>query len=282
MSDNITKSFIVEYGTEVHVVFQDKGKKLSNCVRTVNNVQGKSHVFQIFGKGEATEKSRHSKITYMNVDQNTVECALKKYYAAEPVDDLDLYMNNIDEKRKLAETSAMALGRKSDSLIKTAAYKTTRSIAKDYGETPGTAVGFTLKKAKKLHRMFGQSYIFDAGGRNFVFVGSEQFENLLDIDQFANADYIGSDEAPFKMSGLQGKRWLGFEWYTWDSLDRSTKTRKCIAFNENCIGHAIGKDIVTTVSFLEESDDWLIKSKMLMGAELIDETGVVIIESEEE
>ena len=56
MSNNtIEKSFVIEFGKEVHTVFQDAGQKLANCVRTVRNVKAKEYVFQIYGKGEASD-----------------------------------------------------------------------------------------------------------------------------------------------------------------------------------------------------------------------------------
>lgn len=275
MTDKISNSFITEFDTEVKMVFQDKGNKLANTVRTVRGVKANKYTFQLYGKGEATEKSRHSKLTYMNVDHNTVDCYLKAYYAAEPVDDIDTLQQNYDEKRKLAETCAMALGRKSDNLIKTAAYTTTNTIAANYGDS--VDVGWTLKKVKKLRKIFGQNYIFDYGGRNFVFTTTDGFNQLLDIDQFANSRYIGADEAPFKMEGLQGKEWMGFQWYTWDSLDSTGGNFRNIAFNENCLAHAIGLEPTTKIVMLEESDDWLVKSKMFMNAVLLDAAGVVDI-----
>ena len=46
MSNNtIEKSFVIEFGKEVHTVFQDAGQKLANCVRTVRNVKAKEKSF---------------------------------------------------------------------------------------------------------------------------------------------------------------------------------------------------------------------------------------------
>lgn len=278
----ITNSFVIEFGKEVHTVFQDAGQRLANVVRTVRGVKAKEYVFQIYGKGEATDKSRHSNVPYMNVDHNTVTCKLYAKYAAEPVDDIDMLQQNYDEKRQLAKTSAMALGRAADQMILAAAYTTPYSITVRYdGTTAGANAdkGMTIEKAKGLRGHFARNFIFDGGGKNFVFVTSDAFNDLSSIDAFSRSNYIDNDEKPFKMAQLEGKRWMGFDWYTWDSLGGTATVDYNIAFNENCIGHCIGLPPTTLIERLPKEDGWQVMSKMFMGAVLIDGLGVVKIET---
>lgn len=284
MSNNtIEKSFIIEFGKEVHTVFQDAGQKLANCVRTVRGVKAKEYVFQIYGKGEASIKSRHSNVPYMNVDHNTVTCKLESRYAAESVDDIDMIQQNYDEKRQLAKTCAMALGRASDKMILDAAYKTPYKIDSKYdGTTAGAsaATGMTIEKIKGLRAHFSRNFIFDGGGKNYVFCTADAFNDLTSIEGFSNADYIQDDQKPFKLAQLDGKRWMGFDFYTWDSLGGTSTLDYNIAFNENCIGHCIGLPPTTTIERLPKEDAWQVMSKMFMGAITIDPVGVVIIETQ--
>lgn len=283
MSNNtIEKSFVIEFGKEVHTVFQDAGQKLANCVRTVRNVKAKEYVFQIYGKGEASDKSRHSNVPYMNVDHNTVTCYLKSKYAAEPVDDIDMLQQNYDEKRQLAKTCAMALGRAADKMILDAAYTTPYKIGVRYdGTQAGSSAdkGMTLEKAKGLRAHFSRNFIFDGGGKNYVFVTADAFNDLTTIDGFSRSNYIDDKDKPFKLAQLEGKRWMGFDWYTWDSLGGTATIDYNIAFNENCIGHAVGLEPTTAIERLPKEDAWQVMSKMFMGAVLIDPVGVVIIET---
>jgi hypothetical protein len=281
MSNNtIENSFVIEFGKEVHTVFQDQGQKLANTVRTVRGVKAKEYVFQIYGKGEATDKSRHSNVPYMNVDHNTVTCYLKSKYAAEPVDDIDMLQQNYDEKRQLAKTCAVALGRAADKMILDVAYETPYIIGSKYDGTSDdgfTDTGFTLEKTKGLRAHFSRNFIFDGGGRNFVFVTADAFNDLLSIDGFSRSNYIDDKDKPFKLAQLEGKRWMGFDWYTWDSLGGTSTMDYNIAFNENCIGHCIGLPPTTLVERLPKEDGWQVMSKMFMGAALIDSIGVVKI-----
>ena len=281
-NSTITNSFVIEFGKEVHTVFQDAGQKLANVVRTVRGVKAKEYVFQIYGKGEATDKSRHSNVPYMNVDHNTVTCKLYSKYAAEPVDDIDMLQQNYDEKRQLAKTSAMALGRAADKMILTEAYKTTYIIDARYDGTAaglGADTGMTLEKAKGLRAHFARNFIFDGGGRNMVLCTADAFNDLCGIDAFSRSNYIDDKEKPFKMAQLEGKRWMGFDWYTWDSLGGTSTLDYNIAFNENCLGHCIGLPPTTLIERLPKEDGWQVMSKMFMGAVLIDGLGVVKIET---
>ena len=72
---------------------------------------------------------------------------------------------------------------------------------------------------------------------------------------------------------------MGFDWYTWDSLGGTATIDYNIAFNENCIGHAVGLEPTTAIERLPKEDAWQVMSKMFMGAVLIDPVGVVIIET---
>ena len=59
--------------------------------------------------------------------------------------------------------------------------------------------------------MLGAADVPDDGNR-FAVVGWKQWSQLLSIQEFASAEYVGSDELPWK--GTQAKRWLGTTWNT--------------------------------------------------------------------
>ncbi len=66
MSTSIAQSFVKQFEREVHEAYQRMGSKLRGTVRTKNNVQGASTVFQKVGKGAASTKSRHGVVPVMN------------------------------------------------------------------------------------------------------------------------------------------------------------------------------------------------------------------------
>ena len=277
MANTINLSFVKQFEREVHHVFQQMGSKWKNTVRTKTNIVGESTTFQKIGKGTTSTKAQGPNlITPMDVPHTPVLCSLTNHYAGEWVDDLDELKIQHDERRAVATSAAAALGRKVDNLIITAANTTTVTVAQG-------GAGMTLPKALEALELLGNADSLDKG-RNYTWVGWRQWIELLAISEFKNADFVGSEDLPFKQAGFQGKFWLGSIWMPHTGLtltSGSPDVRSCIWYNEFALGHAIGRDIRTIISYENPYASFFINSNMSMGACLIDETGCVKIECEE-
>lgn len=198
MSTQVELSFIKNFEAEVHVQYQQMGSKLRTTVRTKDRVIGATTTFQKVGTGTANTKARHGKVPVMNVEHTTVDCLLQDYYAGDWVDKLDELKTNIDEQQVVAKAGAYALGRKTDELI-------INQLATIDDFVGGNTDGLTRDKVLEAFEKLGEANVPDDGQR-YAVVGWKQWSQLLTIDEFANADYIGPDELPWK--GTQAKRWL--------------------------------------------------------------------------
>ena len=187
MSTTIDQAFVKQFEEEVHQAYQRMGSKLRNTVRVKNGVQGSSTVFQKVGKGSASTKARHGKVPVMNVDHTPIECQLLDFYAGDWVDHLDELKINIDERQVLANAGAFALGRKTDELIITALGQTTNTAG------AGTD-GLTKAKVLEAFEMLGEMDVPDDGQR-YAVIGWKQWSDLLEIAEFANADFVGAGRA---------------------------------------------------------------------------------------
>ncbi|MFA7431112.1 MAG: phage capsid protein [Rhodospirillaceae bacterium] len=265
MSTTVDKSFVKHYQADVHIAYQQMGSKLRNTVRTKNAVQGSSTVFQKVGKGTASTKARHGKVPVMNADHSAVECTLYDYYAGDWVDRLDELKTNIDERGVLVKAGAYALGRKTDELI-IAALDTSTNYALD-----GTTA---LTKAKVLaaFEMMGEADVPDDGDRVAV-VGWKQWSDLLGIEEFANSDYVGDADLPWK--GTQAKRWLGALWMPHSGLTRTGGVRHCYWYHKTAIGHAVGQDVQSDITWHGDRASHFVNNMMSQGAVLIDPAGVI-------
>jgi Phage capsid protein len=215
MSTSVELSFVKNFEAEVHLQYQQMGSKLRNTVRTKNNVVGATTTFQKVGKGTASMKARHGKVPVMNVDHTPIECTLQDYYAGDWVDQLDELKPNINEQQVVAKAGAYALGRKTDELI-ISQLGTSNQFA-------GSNVdGLTKAKVLTAFEMLGEVDVPDDGQR-FAVVGWKQWSELLNIGEFANADYVGDDDLPWK--GTQAKRWLGSLWLPHSSLPKLDNVR---------------------------------------------------------
>ena len=217
MSISIDNVFIKQFEAEVHLAFQQMGTKLRSTVRTKNDVKGSSTTFQKIGKGIASTKSRHGLVPVMNLDHTPVECVLTDYYAGDWVDELDELKTNVDERRVVASAGAYALGRKSDELIITELNKATKSVAE------GSA-GLTKSKIFEALEYLNANDVPDDGQR-FGVVGVHQWNELLSMDEFSNADYVG-DSYPL-LKGTESRKWMGINWILHNSLPISSGTRCC-------------------------------------------------------
>lgn len=265
MTDNVSNSFIKEFQANVHVAYQRMGSKLRNTVRNKNNVKGSSTTFQKVGKGTASTKARHGKVPVMNVDHTPVECTLYDYYAGDWVDKLDELKLNIDEQKIQANAGAYALGRKTDEMI-IEQLDTSTNYALD-----GTTA-LTKAKVQKALELLGDTDVPDDGER-YAIVGWQQWSNLLDISEFANADYVGKDDLPWQ--GTHAKRWLGTLWMPHSGLTKSGSIRNCYWYHKTAVGHASGCDVKSDITWHGDRAAHFINNMMSQGSVLVDSTGVV-------
>jgi Phage capsid protein len=265
VSTTIDQAFIKQFEEEVHQAYQRMGSKLRNTVRLKNGVRGSSTVFQKVGKGSAATKARHGKVPVMNIDHTPVECQLLDFYAGDWVDHLDELKINIDERQVLANAGAFALGRKTDELI-IAALSATATAAGDGSD------GLTKAKVLEAFELLGDKNVPDDGQR-FAVIGWKQWSELLQLPEFADADFVGADELPWR--GTQAKHWLGTLWLPHSGLELSASVRRCFWYHRSAIGHAIGQEVATDVTWHGDRAAHFISNSMSQGACLIDADGVI-------
>ena len=162
------------------------------------------------------------------------------------------------------QSGAYALGRKTDELILDAMDTTTNTLNE-------TTNGITLAWAFSLMEAFGNNDVPDDGQRYCV-VGWENWSQLMDIDEFSRAEYIGTENLPFANS-ITAKQWLGFTWFPFSGLDEAGSgnvDRKCFAWHSSAIGHAIGADVSSNMQYHNDKDAYFVLNKMQMNATLID------------
>lgn len=269
MSISIDQSFIKQFEAEVHLAFQQTGTKLRSTVRTKNDVRGSSTTFQKVGKGTATTKARHGLVPVMNLDHTPVECVLSDFYAGDWIDELDELKTNVDERRVVASAGAYALGRKSDELIISELNLATQTV--EMGTT-----GLTKAKILSALEILNTNDVPDDGQR-FAVVGVHQWNELLSMKEFSNAEYVG-DSYPL-LSGTESRKWLGINWIMHNALpyDEDSSARSCFIYHKNAIGHASGCDVKTDITWHGERAAHFISNCMSQGAKLIDDSGIVKI-----
>ena len=266
MSVSVDQVFIKQFEADVHLAYQQMGTKLRATVRSKSGVVGASTTFQKVGRGTASTKSRHGIVPVMNLNHEPVECLLQDYYAGDWVDALDELKTNVDERRVVASAGAYALGRKSDELIINAMDGATTAVG-DY------STGLTKDLILSALEVLNENDVPD-DGRRFAVVGVHQWNELLSMDEFVSADYVGND-LPL-VSGGASKKWLGITWVMYNGLPlNNTDERDCFIYHATSIGHACGQEVKTDISWHGERAAHFISNSMSQGAVMIDNTGIV-------
>ncbi len=274
MSTSIDQAFIKQFEREVHEAYQRQGSKLRNTVRTISNVNGSSAVFQKVGKGTASTKSTHGMVPVMNLDHSSIEVTLQDYYAGDWVDRMDELKTNIDERQVIASAGASALGRKTDELIINQLATASDNVIAD------SNVGLTKAKVLEAFEILGEADVPDDGQR-FAVVGWKQWSELLGIDEFVSADYIGATALPFA-SVVQAKMWLGTIWIPHTGLPADENDiRSCFWYHKTALGHAAASDVQTDISWHGDRASHFVNNMMSQGAGLIDEAGIVVMNCDE-
>ena len=270
MSTEISNVFIEHFGAEVHAAYQRMGSKLRSMVRVRNDVKGSSTTFQRVGSGVAMPKSRHGMVPVMNVSHEPVKCSLQDYYAGDWVDRLDELKVSFDERMVIAQAGAYALGRKTDELIIEALDEENSKDPK--GKVAGTT-GLTKAVVLSALEILGNKDVPDDGQR-YALVGWKQWSQLLDINEFKSADYVGADDLPWR--GTQAKRWLGTMWMPHSGLTKTANNnRLCHWFHKTAVGHASGQEVVTDITWHGDRASHFVSNMMSQGACLVDPRGLV-------
>jgi hypothetical protein len=274
MSTSFDNAFIKQFEREVHEAYQRQGSKLRNTVRVSANVNGSSAVFQKIGKGTASTKSTHGMVPVMNLDHTNVEVTLADYYAGDWVDRLEELKSNINERQVIAGAGAYALGRKTDELIINALATASTNTIVDAN------TGLTKAKILSAFQAFGTNDVPDDGQR-FAVVGWKQWSELLSLEEFVNADYVGKDALPFATI-TQAKQWLGTIWIPHSGLPiDGNDIRSCYWYHKTAVGHASASDIQSDITWHGDRASHFVNNMMSQGAGLIDESGIITIKCDE-
>lgn len=270
MSTTIDQAFIDQYDSELHLAYQQFGSKLRDFVRKKTGVSGQSVTFQKYGKGTASQKTRHGAVTPMNPVHSTAKATLADWYAGDYVDKLDEYKINIDEKKAILATGAGALGRKVDEQIITAGYTSTNIIDQ-------SANIFSLDVLLAgVENLLGSDVFEGPEHMVTVVLKTKQWMQLYKVDEFKSADYRKNvGQMDMNIAGV--KQFMGMNFVHSTLLDTTTGVSDCLIFDKRSIGLAEAKGTETDIWWNGEKVAHFVNSMMSSEAVLIDETACGIL-----
>lgn len=267
---DIDDAFVTLFESEAHIEYQQMGSKLRNTVRTKNGIKGQATTFQVIGNATVGAKSREGDIPVSHVSHAPVTCTLSDRYAGVYIDKLDELKIYHDERGSQSKNIAAAMGRDTDEILTTAMDSSANA------NNNGTATTWSAAAAPIaiMEAMGKASVPFD--GNLYAVVPWEAWGDLLDIDEFSRAEYVGENRLWYE--GVTAKEWLGFKWFPHENLPLDgSNDAKVFFYHSSALGHAIGQDFSLRMDFVPQKASTLVQASMSHGACMIDDTACIEI-----
>jgi len=251
MSTQITTAFVEQYSSNIQMLSQQKGSLLRDKVR-LESVVGKNAFFDQVGSVTATVRSsRHSDTPQADTPHSRRRVSLVDYEFADLIDDLDKVRMLVDPTSSYALAAAYAMGRAMDDAIITAA-----TGSADTGVAGGTSVALpasqiiaeagtgrmTIAKLRQAKEILDLSDV-DPSLPRYIVVGPKQITDLLGTTEVTSSDY----NVVKALASGDVNSFLGFNFVVSNRLAVASSIRDCIAFVNDGIALAVGKDVTARI-----------------------------------
>jgi hypothetical protein len=255
----------------------------------LESVTGKNAFFDQIGSVTATVRStRHSDTPQADTPHSRRRVSLVDYEFADLVDDLDKVRMLVDPTSSYAQAAAYAMGRAMDDAIITAALGSS-----DTGVAGGTAValpagqkiveagtaGLTVAKLRQAKEIIDLADV-DPSLKRYIVVSpkQKQISDLLGTTEVTSSDF----NTVKALAAGDVNTFLGFDFCVSNRLALSSSKRKCIAFVQDGVALAVGKD--STARIDERSDKGYatqVYYSAAFGATRMEEAKVVEVQAHE-
>ena len=121
-----------------------------------------------------------------------------------------------------------------------------------------------------------------------AFTGTARAEEPVNTGYFGDVAIKGYDPVAYftENKAVEGSpeftyRWLGATWMMHSGLPLVSGERLCYMFHKMAVGHAIGQEVSTDVTWHGDKAAHFVANSMSQGSVLIDDDGVVEIECDD-
>nr|BAR32213.1 putative major capsid protein [uncultured Mediterranean phage uvMED] len=248
MSINVTTAFVQQYSANIQLLSQQMGSLLRDKVR-LESVVGKNAFFDQVGAVTAQKRtSRHGDTPQIDTPHARRRVSLVDYEFADLIDDQDKVRLLIDPTSSYAQAAAYAMGRAMDDEIISAAIGTAFT-----GETGSTSTananqivhgsaGLTIAKLRTAKQTLDLASV-DPSIPRFIIVGPKQITDLLGTTEVTSSDF----NTVKALANGEINSFLGFNFIVSNRLSLSGTTRSCIAYAQDGIALAVGKDVTARI-----------------------------------
>ena len=271
VAPTITQGFVTEFGTDVHLEFDQRGALLRPTVTSKGIIHANDCRFYIMGNGVTQTKTRNGDIPQQDLDLSYVTATMEDRFWRKDVDELDISKITAELRPVLVQDAAGAFGRYADQQIIDALQAGKGSTVGD--GTTGLGRNTALGAIRQLLNTGMRN-----DGRIFGIISPNMCSQLMTEEEFASADYNGPDDLPYKRMGMDVRSWNGVHWIVHPYLPGAQTTDAFgYVYHQSAIGHAVNAEVQIRWTEKEAGWGWISKGAMSMGAIAIDSTGIVEI-----
>lgn len=262
-------AYQIQYRRDFIAGFEQYQSLVRNTVTKEAVIKGQQATFLVADSNSATAVTRGvNGLIPGRADNLTQQTAtLQEWHDKVIKTGFNVFASQGDQLAIMQKTTMGVINRKVDSDIITALETGTQDT--------GPAVTASLDLAMYGLTILGNNEV-PLDGNISALITPAFHAYLMQTKEFASVDYVNNK--PFA-GALTMYRWAGVNWIVHPNLTgKGTNAEKCIMFHRDAIGHAVAtSDIQTAIGYDDEDDYSFCRASVYMGAKLLQNTGVVIL-----
>jgi hypothetical protein len=262
-------AFQTQYRQEFIAGFEQTESLVRKLVTTEAVIKGNQAMFLVADSGDAEAQTRgvNGLIPARADNLTQFTATLVEWHDLVRKTNFNVFASRGNQREIMQKTTMGVINRKIDQDF--FAELGTASV------TTGSAAVGSLALAMKAKTILGNAEVPRDNRLNALITPA--FEAyLMQTEEFASADYVNNK--PFT-SDMTMFRWAGINCVVHPNLPgKGTNAEKCFMFHQTAIGHAVNKaDLESKVGYDEEQAYSWARASIDMGAKLLQNSGVVVI-----
>lgn len=259
MSFQIDTAFVNQFGSNVDMLVQQKGSRLSRAVRLEMGVTGETAFYDQIGATEAVEVfDRHGDSPLVSTPHARRRVTLIDVEWGDLIDDFDKLKTLIDPESAYALNASWAVGRKIDDIIirnifaaadtgkdgtTSVTFPAGNQVAADF-DGDSVAEGLTVAKLREARRLL-RSFEVPEDEPMYIGVTAKQMDDLLGTTEVTSSDFNTVKAL------VQGdiNAYMGFEFIHTERLLLNTSSQRRVpVWSRNGLMLAVAKEPMVRIN----------------------------------
>ena len=265
-------AFQTQYRDQYIAGFEQKASYFRGSAVNEAVIKGNTAVFLVAdsGSAQATTRGVNGLIPARGDNNNQNSCTLTEQHDLVRKTGFNIFASQGDQKRIMQDTSVGVINRKVDDMMIT-------ELSTGTNDT-GTAAVASLALFAKAKGILGNADVpVEEEDNMFCAISPAAETYLLQVKEFASADYV--DMKVLSGPSMRFRRWMGCNFFISNRLSgRTTNAEKVLMWHRNAIGWAANTAEMSMYAGYDEEQDYSYqRCSMFMGAKLLQNGGVVVI-----